>query len=607
MPDGQPDPSPNPEPSKKPKKTKAYVPALRSGAHAIVLALSTLKEHCSSSGMTKQHLIELAQPHCDSSFTAPSDPTKFYTAWASMKTLQNKALVVEWGHPTKNYGLSEEGWEVAKTVKATMGGAGSSGLNTDGDMPTKSTDRRVDSAINLEDILDDGDASIERAIRASLEDQASKGSRTAIQPRKPQSKDSLLKTRPLSTPSQTADNTDFLELLSSPVAGPSRQSRPWAGSRTNIQDSSTRRDKEPIRSQAAVRPKLNTSQDDTLHFKPLRLAPGSFTVELVLDNREVHSKHNRDYIQEELRARKVQPIVRPLDLGDALWVAKCKDPRLLPSLGEEGDEVILDWIIERKRLDDLISSIKDGRFLEQKFRMHKSGIKNVIYVIEDYTMSTEATQNYHEHVMSAISSTQVVNGYFVKRTRKLDDTIRYLARMTTLLKTLYEVSSQTPHANSSAHSQLALLVETPLPHPLRLPLPIHLPPPPLLPPHPPQHHLRLLRLPRLQIRLPDRARRLPQDAHVHPRHHGRQGHGDPEALADATSVCRSPRGVRPRRRLGCRDGRGGENEVAQGAGLEGGGGLCGSAEDREGGGCEGGGDLGGAVRVNGGKRGGLFF
>ncbi|MCJ1292875.1 Crossover junction endonuclease mus81 [Xylographa carneopallida] len=466
MPDGQPDPSPNPEPSKKPKKTKAYVPALRSGAHAIVLALSTLKEHCSSSGMTKQHLIELAQPHCDSSFTAPSDPTKFYTAWASMKTLQNKALVVEWGHPTKNYGLSEEGWEVAKTVKATMGGAGSSGLNTDGDMPTKSTDRRVDSAINLEDILDDGDASIERAIRASLEDQASKGSRTAIQPRKPQSKDSLLKTRPLSTPSQTADNTDFLELLSSPVAGPSRQSRPWAGSRTNIQDSSTRRDKEPIRSQAAVRPKLNTSQDDTLHFKPLRLAPGSFTVELVLDNREVHSKHNRDYIQEELRARKVQPIVRPLDLGDALWVAKCKDPRLLPSLGEEGDEVILDWIIERKRLDDLISSIKDGRFLEQKFRMHKSGIKNVIYVIEDYTMSTEATQNYHEHVMSAISSTQVVNGYFVKRTRKLDDTIRYLARMTTLLKTLYESKPLflIPSASLSPSTYLPLLSSLPTPH-----------------------------------------------------------------------------------------------------------------------------------------------
>lgn len=39
---------------------------------------------------------------------------------------------------------------------------------------------------------------------------------------------------------------------------------------------------------------------------------------------------------------------------------------------------------------------------------------------------------------TAIGETQVLDGYFVKRTLKLDDSIRYLARMTRLLQCLYE-------------------------------------------------------------------------------------------------------------------------------------------------------------------------
>ncbi|MCJ1392054.1 Crossover junction endonuclease mus81 [Xylographa bjoerkii] len=466
MPDDQPDATPDPGPSKKPRKTKSYVPALRSGPYAILLALSTLQEHCSSDGLTKQQLIEIAQPHSESSFTTPSDPTKFYTAWASMKTLQNKDLVVEWGRPTKKYGLSEEGWEVAKKIKAITTDAGLSSLNTERDSATQSTERRLDKVVDLEDVPDDEDASIERAIRASLEDHAPKGPRTAAKPRKSQSKDTLPRTRPSSAPSQTVASTEFLELLSSPAADRSRHSRPWAGNSTDIKDSSGRREKEPISSCSAARPKLNASQNNTLPFQPLRLAPGTFTVELVLDNREVRSKTDRDYIQEELRTRGVQPIVRPLDLGDALWVAKCNDPRLLSRLGEEGDEVILDWILERKRLDDLVSSIKDGRFHEQKFRMHKSGVKNVVYLIEEIAMSLETTQKFHEHVMSAISSTQVVNGYFVKRTRKLDDTIRYLARMTMMLKTLYESKPilLIPSASLSPTTYLPLLSSLATPH-----------------------------------------------------------------------------------------------------------------------------------------------
>jgi crossover junction endonuclease MUS81 len=174
------------------------------------------------------------------------------------------------------------------------------------------------------------------------------------------------------------------------------------------------------------------------NFRPIRLQPGTFTVQLVIDTREIRSKTDRDYMQEELNKQDIKPIVKALELGDALWVAKCHDPNLLSRTGAEGDEVVLDWIVERKRLDDLIGSIKDGRFHEQKFRLKKSGIKNVIYIVEEFNLDERNRSSYELSIQSAIATTQVVNGFFVKQTQKMDDTIRYLVRMTKKLKKQYE-------------------------------------------------------------------------------------------------------------------------------------------------------------------------
>lgn len=113
---------------KKPRKAKPYVPTLRSGPYALLLGLATLDEN-SSQGMTKARLIEVAQPYCDTSFTAPSDPTKFYTAWNSMKTLVQKDLVYEHGRPLRKYVLTEEGWEVAKRIKKTLPGSSQTTLS----------------------------------------------------------------------------------------------------------------------------------------------------------------------------------------------------------------------------------------------------------------------------------------------------------------------------------------------------------------------------------------------------------------------------------------------------------------------------------------------
>lgn len=66
---------------KRVRKEKPYVPKLGSGPYAILLALSEVYEN-EPDGITKARLIELAQPHCDSSFTAVNPgAAKYYTAW----------------------------------------------------------------------------------------------------------------------------------------------------------------------------------------------------------------------------------------------------------------------------------------------------------------------------------------------------------------------------------------------------------------------------------------------------------------------------------------------------------------------------------------------
>lgn len=47
-------------------------------------------------------------------------------------------------------------------------------------------------------------------------------------------------------------------------------------------------------------------------------------------------------------------------------------------------EMVLDYVIERKRMDDLASSIIDKRFEEQKHRFAAADIKRAVYLVEDY-------------------------------------------------------------------------------------------------------------------------------------------------------------------------------------------------------------------------------
>ncbi|CAG8435529.1 3689_t:CDS:2 [Ambispora gerdemannii] len=164
-------------------------------------------------------------------------------------------------------------------------------------------------------------------------------------------------------------------------------------------------------------------------FTPVEWLPGTFEVILLIDNREKRMQQDRDYFQQQLQQRDINTQTRSLELGDMIWIAR-----------RNLEETVLGYIMERKRMDDLVMSIKDGRFKEQKFRLSKAGAKQVIYLIEDYNME-EAEKYGMQAIETAMSETQVINGFFLKRTKNIEQTVDYLAALTRRFKSKYESQS----------------------------------------------------------------------------------------------------------------------------------------------------------------------
>ncbi|KAI5306650.1 hypothetical protein KEM56_007782 [Ascosphaera pollenicola] len=172
-------------------------------------------------------------------------------------------------------------------------------------------------------------------------------------------------------------------------------------------------------------------------FQPVLLPPDSFTVELIVDHREVRARTDRNFFQKAFEEQGISTSSRALDLGDFVWVAKLKDPAFLQRYGDGTDEVMLSHIVERKRKSDLIESIKGGRFAEQKFRLQRSGIQNVIYLVEDSALSDLNQANYAEHMTSAKARTMVVEKFFVKETANIQETVKYLTKLTRKLREMF--------------------------------------------------------------------------------------------------------------------------------------------------------------------------
>ena len=100
---------------------------------------------------------------------------------------------------------------------------------------------------------------------------------------------------------------------------------------------------------------------------------------------------------------------KQLDIGDIIYVNE--------------DDNDIKCIIERKTMDDLSSSIIDGRYKEQKCRLLASG-KHIIYLIEG--MSKNKFGVKYSTLLSAMLNIQLRDDITVIRTKNIDETSQIL-------------------------------------------------------------------------------------------------------------------------------------------------------------------------------------
>nr|XP_034176005.1 crossover junction endonuclease MUS81 [Osmia lignaria] len=156
------------------------------------------------------------------------------------------------------------------------------------------------------------------------------------------------------------------------------------------------------------------------------LEPNKFDIILLVDTQEIcggKTKPQHDATIVELTQLGVLFEIRHLKVGDFAWIARCRITN---------NELILPYIVERKRIDDLSSSITDGRFHEQKFRLKQSGITNLMYIIEEYKKEQRLAIPYSS-LMQASINTLIQDGFSVKYTRNHKDSMLYLSSLTKIL------------------------------------------------------------------------------------------------------------------------------------------------------------------------------
>jgi len=139
-------------------------------------------------------------------------------------------------------------------------------------------------------------------------------------------------------------------------------------------------------------------------------------MKIILDERET-SLYDKCVSINQQNTAKVGLSKRVLELGDAI-------------ISSDDDKELI--LVERKSLQDLLSSIKDGRYEEQSYRLiHSSGHipHRILYVIEGI-MSQLNTSAEKKMVYSAITSLNMFKGFSVFRTSSVQETADWILSMT---------------------------------------------------------------------------------------------------------------------------------------------------------------------------------
>lgn len=166
--------------------------------------------------------------------------------------------------------------------------------------------------------------------------------------------------------------------------------------------------------------------------------PGEFEIILCVDNAEFYGSRQGGgkSLLPDLIKNGVTCDLRKLHVGDLLWVAREKTQT---EAGQQPRrrELVLDYIVERKRMDDLVHSCTDGRLPDQKFRLKHCGLKKPIFMIEDYG-SLQHFSMPEDRIRQTITNLKVIDGFQVKKTKNVKESVAYLTVMTRYLQSYYK-------------------------------------------------------------------------------------------------------------------------------------------------------------------------
>ena len=146
---------------------------------------------------------------------------------------------------------------------------------------------------------------------------------------------------------------------------------------------------------------------------------GKYTINLVIDNRE---KHIIDYINELNQnndRKKIEYEVKQMDIGDIQIYINNK----------------LFIVIERKTIKDLVASIKDGRYREQKLRLkslisrEENKYVKIIYLIEGKLLGKQKSSIPNSTIWSTMCKLMMRDNFIVFRTKSLKESVNFIKTM----------------------------------------------------------------------------------------------------------------------------------------------------------------------------------
>ncbi|KAJ4914337.1 XPF-type/helicase protein [Raphanus sativus] len=149
-----------------------------------------------------------------------------------------------------------------------------------------------------------------------------------------------------------------------------------------------------------------------------------YQVIMILDDREQFATNGKK-IENICSRYEIKIEVRRLPVGDCIWIARHK---------YLGTEYVLDFIVERKSVDDMRSSIIDGRYRDQKLRLQRSGLRKLMYILEGDPNQSEAA----EIIKTACFTTEILDGFDVLRSSGLKDTLRNYSDLTKSIHQYYK-------------------------------------------------------------------------------------------------------------------------------------------------------------------------